>query len=92
MHTELTPPRQARLPAECEVSAAPPFLLAAACVALVLLLGLNTLMDRIAVSPAGLPTQRANPPAEETSVRSARLQVSSVVMKDKPHTIFRTAA
>jgi hypothetical protein len=52
--------RQARLQKECDVSAAPAILLLAACSALVMVLGLNGLLDHPAVQPLALlaPTSK----------------------------------
>lgn len=77
MDTKLTRSRLARLQAECEVSAAPPILLAAACLALFGVLGLNTWMAPISVSQADRPTEQTIAHAEENAVRNARRQVGS---------------
>lgn len=56
--------RLARLQRECDMSVAPVFLLSAACAVLVLVLGLNTLLDETTPSTqAGEPTQQTTPPA-----------------------------
>ena len=77
MDTKLTRSRLALLQTECEVSAAPPILLAAACVVLVGVLGLSTVMDPIAASPAARPTEQTIAYAEQNAVRNARRQVGS---------------
>jgi aspartate-semialdehyde dehydrogenase len=52
-----------RLQRECHVSAVPALLLCAACAVLVLVLGLNALLDETTAAQAGVPTLQALPPA-----------------------------
>jgi hypothetical protein len=56
-------PRLTRLQRECDVSVAPVLLLCAACLVLVVLLGLSALTDETISAQAGEPTQQMTSPA-----------------------------
>lgn len=55
--------RLARLLRECDVSMVPALLLFAACAVLVLVLGLNALLDETTPTQAEEPTRQTMPPA-----------------------------
>ena len=63
MCMQATHPRQTRLQRECEVSSAPAVLLAAACIVLVLVLGVDMVLDAVLPAPARALVQAATPVA-----------------------------